>query len=83
MSDPVVTLGQGLEPLVMLRVSSDGGNTFSSEYTAPLGAIGAFDTIVRFFDLGIARDWVFEISVSDPVLTGIMGGEATIKGGKR
>ncbi len=75
-------LGQGTDPQVMLRVSGDGV-TFGSEIMAPIGAIGAFDTCVRFHDLGIGRDWVFEISVSDPVLTGMMGGSAKIVAGTR
>ncbi len=74
--------GQGTNPEVMLRVSGDGV-TYGNEMTCPMGGIGAFDTCVRFHDLGIGRDWVFEISVSDPVLTGIMAGEASIKVGNR
>lgn len=73
---------QGRYPEVMLRVSTDGV-TFGNEMVAPLGGVGEFDTCVRFHDLGVGRDWVFEISVSDPVLSGIMGAEAKIKPGNR
>jgi hypothetical protein len=74
--------GQGTDPLVMLRVSGDGVS-FGSELTAPLGAIGEYATQVRFFDLGLGRDWVLEISVSDPVFAGLMGGEVVYKVGRR
>lgn len=73
---------QGTDPLVMLRVSQDGV-TFGPEWTTPLGAIGEFDTQVRFFGLGVGRDWVMEISVSDPVVTGLMGAEAILRVGRR
>jgi hypothetical protein len=66
----------------MLRVSGDGVS-FGSELTAPLGAIGEYATQVRFFDLGLGRDWVLEISVSDPVFAGLMGGEVVYKVGRR
>ncbi len=75
-------LGQGTDPLVMLRVSGDGVS-FGSEITCRLGAIGEYDTQVRFFGLGLGRDWVFEISVSDPVITGLMGGEIVARVGRR
>ena len=75
-------VGQGTDPEVMLRVSGDG-ETFGSEVAVPLGAIGEFDAQVRFFGLGLGRDWVFEISVSDPVFTGLMGGEVVARVGQR
>jgi hypothetical protein len=74
--------GQGSAPLVMLRCARDAAS-FDNEHTAPLGAIGEFGTQVRFFDLGIGRDWVFEVSVSDPVLKGLLGAEATVQIGRR
>lgn len=74
--------GQGVNPEVMLRASGDGVS-FGYEIKAPLGAIGEYDTQVRFFDLGLGRDWIFEISVSDPVFTGLMGGEAVLRSGRR
>lgn len=74
--------GQGTDPQVMLRVSGDGAS-FGSEMTCPLGKIGEYDSQVRFFGLGLGRDWVFEISVSDPVFTALMGGEANMRVGRR
>lgn len=74
--------GQGSDPKVMLRASNDGV-TFGPEYTASIGAIGQYDTQVRFTELGLGRDWCFEISVSDPVLVGLMGGRAKVMVGAR
>jgi hypothetical protein len=59
--------GQGSNPLVMLRVSRDGGRTWSSERRASAGRIGEWRRRVYWNRLGIGSDCVFEISVSDPV----------------
>ena len=59
--------GQGSDPQVMMRYSTDGGHTWSSELWADLGAIGEFDRRPQWDNLGTGRDWVFEFSVSDPV----------------
>lgn len=65
--------GQGSEPQCMLRVSKDGGHSWGNIRTAPIGAIGEYKTRTVFRRLGAARDWVFEISVSDPVKKAVVG----------
>lgn len=74
--------GQGTDPLVMLRCAPEGGG-FGSEVTCPLGAIGEYDQQVRFHGLGVGRDWLFEVSVSDPVFTALMGAEVKYRVGRR
>jgi hypothetical protein len=69
--------GQGTDPKVMVRAAPDGV-AYDLERTEPLGAIGAFDAQVRFFDFGIGRKWVFEVSVSDPVVSAMMGATARV-----
>lgn len=59
--------GQGYDPLVMLRWSDDGGQSWSNVQTASAGAIGEFKARVIWRKLGQARDRVFEVSVSDPI----------------
>lgn len=59
--------GQGSDPLVMLRWSNDGGQSFGNTITASAGAIGVYRTRVIFRRLGSGRDRVFEVRVSDPV----------------
>jgi hypothetical protein len=66
--------GQGSDPQVMLTVSRDGGRTWGSEMSLPLGAVGAYTTKVSARRLGTARDFVFKLRISDPVrriLTGL------------
>jgi hypothetical protein len=59
--------GQGADPLVMLRLSRDGGHTWGEPLTMSAGALGAYSTRVIARRLGQARDTVFEVTVSDPV----------------
>jgi len=67
--------GQGEDPKLMFRTSKDKGRTWSGEMTASIGKAGEYDEPRCLFDdLGSARDFVYEISMSDPVkfvLTGI------------
>jgi hypothetical protein len=74
--------GQGTNPQVMLRVSKDGAS-FGRERKAPLGRIGQFKNRVRFHRLGKGTDWLLEISVSDPVLSVLMGGDVNARVGVR
>ena len=74
--------GQGTDPQVMLRVSKDGA-TFGKELWRSIGKIGEYRTRVRFHRLGLGTDWVFEVSVSDPVLSVLMGGDVVARPGRR
>jgi len=65
--------GQGSDPQVMLRYSNDGGHTWSDELWNTMGAIGEYDTRVQWNRLGRAYEFVFEVSISDPVKVTIMG----------
>jgi hypothetical protein len=59
--------GQGSDPQAMLRFSDDGGRTWSNEHWRSLGAQGAYRDRAVWNRLGMARDRVYEVSVSDPV----------------
>lgn len=59
--------GQGSDPKVMLRFSDDGGRTWSNEHWRSLGADGDFRSRSYWNRLGMARDRVYEYSISDPV----------------
>lgn len=65
--------GQGTTPQVMLRVSRDGGHTWGNELRATMGRIGEYATRAEFRRLGTARDFVFEIAITDPVKRVIVG----------
>lgn len=72
---------QGSDPQVMLRWSDDGGHTWSNEHTAAVGKIGQYYRRVFFRRLGMTlklRDRVYELSMTDPVKTAIMGAELLI-----
>lgn len=68
-----LTSGQGVNPLVWLRLSKDGGHTWSNEYQAGIGALGNYKARAVWRRLGYQRDATFEVSVSDPVKVYICG----------
>ncbi len=57
-----------------MRISRDGGNTFGTEFSAPLGAIGQTNQLTYVNRLGYGRDLVFDIYGGDPVYYGLIGG---------
>lgn len=68
--------GQGTDPQLMLRVSKDGGHTWSNERWTSIGAIGEYLNRAVFTRLGRARDWLFRFRVTDPVKTVFVAGWA-------
>ncbi len=58
----------GDPPLVMLRYSNDGGRSWSNELTCGAGALGRYATRVFWSRLGQARQRVYEVTVTDPVI---------------
>jgi hypothetical protein len=61
------------EPQAMLRISRDGGRTWGNELVAGFGKLGQYLRHVAFRRLGYARDWVFEVRISDPVKRVLLG----------
>lgn len=61
--------GNPRDPIMNLRWSDDGAQTWSNEVSVGVGQAGEYAKRVMFrrFRLGRARDRVYEISVSDPV----------------
>jgi hypothetical protein len=59
--------GQGSDPMVVLRISRDGGQTWGEASRMAAGALGAYTQRVIARRLGSARDTVFEVTVSDPI----------------
>lgn len=64
---------QGSAPLLMLRYSGDGGHTWSNENTATVGKVGQYGARARFNRLGVGRNRVWEISMTDPVKWAVFG----------
>jgi hypothetical protein len=73
--------GQGINPLLMMRYSIDGGYTWSNETTASIGDIGVYPQEVFWDRLGKCRSIIFEITISDPVKRTILGGYMKVKEG--
>lgn len=61
------------DPIVMLRLSNDGGKTWISEQMRSAGKEGEYWRRVRWNRLGAARRRVFEVSVSDPIAWKLTG----------
>lgn len=59
--------GAGSSPQVMLQYSKNNGKTWSAELWKSLGAMGKYFTRVVWRRLGIARDWLFKLRITDPV----------------
>lgn len=68
-----IAAGQGSEPIIMLRYSNDGGHTWSAERSMSMGAMGAYTARARAHMLGRARERVYEIRITDPVLCAVIG----------
>lgn len=67
--DLLVTVAttQGVDPQAMLRWSNDGGSTWSNEHWTSIGKIGRYQNRAIWRRLGMARDRIFEVSLTDPV----------------
>lgn len=65
-------------PQAMLRWSNDGGSTWSKEYWQEIGQQGKYKHRAMWRRLGMARDRVFEVVVTDPVKAVIIS--ANLKG---
>ena len=63
----------GENPQAGLRYSKDAGNTWSPELYADIGAIGEYQTRVRWNRVGGGRRSVFEVKITEPVKVCITG----------
>lgn len=75
--------GQGTNPQAMLQFSDNGGNSWSNEKWASIGAIGAKRTRVIWRRLGQARDKVYRVTITDPVKTVLIGAELLAGAGQK
>ncbi len=66
------------DPQAILSWSDDGGQTFSNDHYAPIGKVGQTTNRCIWRRLGISRDRVFQVVVSDPINRDITG--ASIQG---
>ena len=66
-SQAVAGNSTGANPQAMLRWSNDGGSTWSREYWVGIGQQGRYKNRAIWRRLGMARDRVFEVAITDPV----------------
>lgn len=77
-----LSAGQGSNPQVMLEWSKDGGVTYSPiQIWNSIGRIGAYLTRLRWLRLGQARQWVFRVTISDPIRRTLMQAHADTHSG--
>lgn len=60
-------LGQGQDPKARLEFSKDGGKTWSNTKFANIGRMGEYLTRVKWNRLGVSRQFIFRVQISDPV----------------
>ncbi len=69
------------DPMVMVRASRDGGRTWGSERQLAAGRVGRYVQRLNAWQWGSGRQWVFEISCTDPVLWNVVGAYLDAEGG--
>jgi hypothetical protein len=73
-------LGQGSDPQIGLRISTDGGKTWGAERFRSAGALGQYGTRVNWTRCGSGRHWTPELVVSDPIPWRVLGAGVTLGG---
>jgi hypothetical protein len=59
--------GQGSDPVAGLRLSKDGGHSYGTQTFSKMGKMGDYTARCAWRRLGIGRDIVPEITITDPV----------------
>jgi len=72
----------GYEPKLKLSWSDDFGRTWSNGRVESMGRLGEYKKRVKFWRLGMARDRVYRVEISDPVKRVILAAELEATGGK-
>lgn len=72
---------QGSDPQVALDWSDDGGHTWSNEHWTSIGRIGKTKNRAIFRRLGVSRDRVYRIKITDKVKRRILGADVTLEEG--
>lgn len=79
---PVQDATTGSEnPQIAVRISRDGGRTFGNERWVPLGKMGEYYSRVVMRRLGSARDFVMQITLTDPVKFVLASGSVSLESG--
>ncbi len=73
--------GQGTDPQAMLTYSDDGGSTWSNQHWTSIGKVGKYKNRARWTRLGQARDRIFEVQVTDPVIRNVISANLNASAG--
>lgn len=73
--------GQGVNPLVMMSYSDDGGKTWSAELDGEMGEMGDYHYTVRWHGLGSAYKRVFRFAITDPVFASFHSATVDVEAG--
>ena len=77
-ANPLTATDQGLDPQAMLQWSDDGGFTWSSERWISMGKVGKYLTRLKWTRMGMSRDRVFKLTVSDPCKSVLISANADL-----
>ncbi len=61
------TTGQGVDPVLMLSTSYDGGYSYSAPRSIKMGSLGDHIHRARIRKLGTSRKWTLKLVLSDPI----------------
>lgn len=73
--------GQGTDPMATLSWSDDGGHVWSNEHQGNIGKIGQKATRLFWNRLGMSRDRVYKIKISEPVKVVLIGADLLLEEG--
>lgn len=59
--------GQGVDPMIMVETSDDGGKTYGRQRQGSVGKIGQYQKRLRFTRMGLPRDRVHRVTATDPI----------------
>jgi hypothetical protein len=76
-----LSTGQGSDPIVMARFSRDGGQTWGTELQMATGKMGEYRQRAFLNRMGRARNWVVELSSSDPTFVAWLACYADVEEG--
>lgn len=73
--------GQGADPVMLIRISRDGGRTWGAERQIRLGAGGQYGLRAIANRLGSYRDGALWVRITDPVFAALIGADHYIRAG--
>lgn len=71
--------GQGSDPQIMLQVSRNGGYSFGNELWRSAGEVGQYNKRAEWSRLGSSRQFVFKLTMTDPIKWTVLGATAIIE----